>query len=94
MFEATHLLWAVQSVKLGLCPAVWTKAAVSHLALAKSHSDQIPAALLTLAQQSRMQMRRSLILQLISGDAFQAFMRSCDDKVCSKGDRVSTLKRI
>ena len=31
--------------------AVWTKAAVSQLALAKSHSNQIPAALLTLAQQ-------------------------------------------
>jgi len=31
--------------------AVWTKAAVSQLALAKNHSDQIPAALLTLAQQ-------------------------------------------
>jgi dihydrodipicolinate synthase/N-acetylneuraminate lyase len=31
--------------------AVWTKTAVSHLALAKRHSDQIPAELLTLAQQ-------------------------------------------
>lgn len=31
--------------------AVWTKAAVSHLALAQSHSDQIPGTLLTLAQQ-------------------------------------------
>jgi Dihydrodipicolinate synthetase family len=31
--------------------AVWTKTAVSHLALAKHHSDPIPAELLTLAQQ-------------------------------------------
>jgi dihydrodipicolinate synthase/N-acetylneuraminate lyase len=31
--------------------AVWTKMAVSHLALAQSHSDQIPGRLLTLAQQ-------------------------------------------
>ncbi|HEY6337501.1 MAG TPA: dihydrodipicolinate synthase family protein [Candidatus Sulfotelmatobacter sp.] len=31
--------------------AVWTKAAVSHLALAQSHSAQIPGTLLTLAQQ-------------------------------------------
>jgi dihydrodipicolinate synthase/N-acetylneuraminate lyase len=31
--------------------AVWTKAAVSQLALARSHSDQIPTTLLTLAQQ-------------------------------------------
>jgi dihydrodipicolinate synthase/N-acetylneuraminate lyase len=31
--------------------AIWTKAAVSHLALAQSHSDQIPGTLLTLAQQ-------------------------------------------
>jgi len=31
--------------------AVWTKTAVSHLALAKNHSEQVPANLLTLAQQ-------------------------------------------
>jgi len=31
--------------------AVWTKTAVSHLALAKQHSDPVPAELLTLAQQ-------------------------------------------
>jgi dihydrodipicolinate synthase/N-acetylneuraminate lyase len=31
--------------------AVWTKTAVSHLALATSHSEQVPANLLTLAQQ-------------------------------------------
>jgi dihydrodipicolinate synthase/N-acetylneuraminate lyase len=31
--------------------AVWTKTAVSHLALAKSNSEQVPANLLTLAQQ-------------------------------------------
>jgi dihydrodipicolinate synthase/N-acetylneuraminate lyase len=31
--------------------AVWTRTAVSHLALAKDHSDQIPRELLTLAQQ-------------------------------------------
>ena len=31
--------------------AVWTKTAVSHLALAKQHSDPIPGELLTLAQQ-------------------------------------------
>jgi len=31
--------------------AVWTKTAVSHLALAKSHAQEIPANLLTLAQQ-------------------------------------------
>jgi len=31
--------------------AVWTKTAVSHLALAKQHSDPVPGALLTLAQQ-------------------------------------------
>jgi hypothetical protein len=31
--------------------AVWTKAAVSHLALAKQHSDYVPSELLTLAQQ-------------------------------------------
>jgi dihydrodipicolinate synthase/N-acetylneuraminate lyase len=31
--------------------AVWTKAAVAHLALAKNHSEQVPAKLLTLAQQ-------------------------------------------
>jgi dihydrodipicolinate synthase/N-acetylneuraminate lyase len=31
--------------------AVWTKAAVSHLALAKRHADQVPAEMLTLAQQ-------------------------------------------
>ena len=31
--------------------AVWTKSAVSHLALAKGHPDQIPVQLLTLAQQ-------------------------------------------
>jgi dihydrodipicolinate synthase/N-acetylneuraminate lyase len=31
--------------------AVWTRIAVSHLALAKDHSDQIPRELLTLAQQ-------------------------------------------
>ena len=31
--------------------AVWTKTAVSHLALAKKHSDSIPGELLTLAQQ-------------------------------------------
>ena len=31
--------------------AVWTKIAVSHLALAKRHSEQIPAELLTLGQQ-------------------------------------------
>ena len=31
--------------------AVWTKTAVSHLALAKSHSQEIPANLFTLAQQ-------------------------------------------
>jgi hypothetical protein len=31
--------------------AVWAKTAVSHLALAKRHSDQIPGELLTLAQQ-------------------------------------------
>jgi hypothetical protein len=31
--------------------AVWTKAAVSHLALAKQHSDYVPGELLTLAQQ-------------------------------------------
>ena len=31
--------------------AVWTKTAVSHLALAKQHSDPIPSELLTLAQQ-------------------------------------------
>jgi dihydrodipicolinate synthase/N-acetylneuraminate lyase len=31
--------------------AVWTKTAVSHIALAKRHADQIPGELLTLAQQ-------------------------------------------
>jgi hypothetical protein len=31
--------------------AVWTKTAVSHLALAKQHSDPVPGELLTLAQQ-------------------------------------------
>ena len=31
--------------------AVWTKTAVSHLALAKRHSDPVPGELLTLAQQ-------------------------------------------
>jgi dihydrodipicolinate synthase/N-acetylneuraminate lyase len=31
--------------------AVWTKTAVSHLALAKKHSEEIPSGLLTLAQQ-------------------------------------------
>jgi dihydrodipicolinate synthase/N-acetylneuraminate lyase len=31
--------------------AVWTKTAVSHLALAKCHSDSVPGELLTLAQQ-------------------------------------------
>jgi hypothetical protein len=31
--------------------AVWTKTAVSHLALAKRHSEQVPCELLTLAQQ-------------------------------------------
>ena len=31
--------------------AVWTKTAVSHLALVRQHSDQIPGELLTLAQQ-------------------------------------------
>jgi hypothetical protein len=31
--------------------AVWTKTAVSHLALAKRHSEEIPSKLLTLAQQ-------------------------------------------
>jgi dihydrodipicolinate synthetase family protein len=31
--------------------AVWTKTAVSHLALAKQHSDPVPGKLLTLAQQ-------------------------------------------
>jgi dihydrodipicolinate synthase/N-acetylneuraminate lyase len=31
--------------------AVWTKTAVSHLALAKKHSEEIPSKLLTLAQQ-------------------------------------------
>ena len=31
--------------------AVWTKTAVSHLALAKQHSDAVPGELLTLAQQ-------------------------------------------
>jgi hypothetical protein len=31
--------------------AVWTKTAVSHLALAKKHSDPVPGELLTLAQQ-------------------------------------------
>jgi len=31
--------------------ALWTKTAVSHLALAKNHSEQVPANLLTLAQQ-------------------------------------------
>ncbi|HET6181328.1 MAG TPA: dihydrodipicolinate synthase family protein [Candidatus Sulfotelmatobacter sp.] len=31
--------------------AAWTNVAVSHLALAKNHSDQIPGTLLTLAQQ-------------------------------------------
>jgi len=31
--------------------AVWTKTAVSHLALAKRHSDSVPGELLTLAQQ-------------------------------------------
>jgi dihydrodipicolinate synthase/N-acetylneuraminate lyase len=31
--------------------AVWTKTAVSHLALAKQHSDPVPGSLLTLAQQ-------------------------------------------
>jgi hypothetical protein len=30
---------------------VWTKTAVSHLALAKRHSDPVPGELLTLAQQ-------------------------------------------
>jgi Dihydrodipicolinate synthetase family len=31
--------------------AVWTRTAVSHLTLAKSHTEQVPATLLTLAQQ-------------------------------------------
>jgi dihydrodipicolinate synthase/N-acetylneuraminate lyase len=31
--------------------AVWTKTAVSHLALAKRHADKVPAEMLTLAQQ-------------------------------------------
>jgi hypothetical protein len=73
--------------------AVWTKTAVSHLALAKQHSDPVPGELLTLAQQ--ITDANSAIFDPAHNfrGIFRAFMRYCGVRACSKCAGVSIIKK-